>query len=130
MADGKAELLPHHVSRVRRDGIEHPQQQRQTFARKLDALPRTIRRNLFQRVEHLHARGYDSVVLDSFVVVARLLQVKMELAPELAQRWRSPRPVDRGQRPSKGIDETLTVRPQPLQKPELSLDALVRPQRG
>ena len=84
---GEAELVPQRAADVRHDRVEHAQQDRQSLAQER-VRARGVGGHRFERVQHLHAGGHDGVVLDALVVVGRLLQRQVHLAPRGLHRRR------------------------------------------
>ena len=114
---------------VRNDGVEHAQQQRKPLAGEFSGRAGRVRRRGLERVEHLHSRRHDRVVLQALIVEVGLLQLQIQLAPGGAQPGRRARPVDRGRRARQRVGSPLRVKPQALQEAVGPLDPGIRPQR-
>src|SRR6267378_597004 len=92
MLSGVTQVLPQRKAYVRRDRIEHTQQDTHRFRRGLrggiHACVSWPSGKIFEQIEHLHAGGDDGVVLHSIIVIRRLLQCKMNSSAKFAYRKR------------------------------------------
>ena len=89
---GVTQVPPQRKAYVRRNRIEHAQQDTHRFRRGLrDGIHAHVSRpagKIFEQIEHLHASRNDGVVLHSIIVIRRLLQCKMNSSAKFAYRKR------------------------------------------
>ncbi|KAF1858399.1 hypothetical protein Lal_00014910 [Lupinus albus] len=122
-----AQRLPQRVRDVRRDRVQHAQEDRQAF-RDHGVACRAFRQlRRLQGIEHLHARRDDRVVLDALEVVVGLLQHLVHFAAQRLLRFVQGARLLASQRGGHALALRISERPHAAQEAARAFHARFRP---